>query len=162
MTLLFFHRTACLPWIDRAVIMRMRLSMLAVLALAAQSVVAQENKPEPAREELDVTMQIITDPDAKQPDDIVRRIQLPPRKSAEERASKPSEGESSEEPSDKGQERAREAQELGKEMSDRANEQAQEAAEQREKARRSENNERRPPGPPADPPRPPRPNPARP
>src|SRR5687768_6439968 len=40
----------------------------------------QAQQPGPKRDDLDVTMQIIVDPDAKLPDEVVRRIPLPERK----------------------------------------------------------------------------------
>ena len=64
----------------RAVIMRAGVVPAAflLLCLTAQSAAAQQEK----RNDLDVTMQIIVDPDAKLPDEVVRRIPLPARKSA--------------------------------------------------------------------------------
>jgi hypothetical protein len=47
------------------------------LCLLSESAAAQQEK----RNDLDVTMQIIVDPDAKLPDEVVRRIPLPARKS---------------------------------------------------------------------------------
>jgi hypothetical protein len=130
---------------------------LASLLLAVTTARAQE-KPPPKSDELDVTMQIIVDPDAKLPDEVVRRIPLPPRKPAQPPADA-SGVKKNEQPADaaRGQERAREARELGDEMSDRAKERAQEANEQREQARRSAVEKRRNPRPPPNPPSPPRP-----
>jgi len=145
-------RLLSLPCRRDAVIMRIRASVLFVLLLLANFALGQDNAQQPAREELDITMQIIADPDATLPDEVVRRIPLPVRKpaAAAERRATP-------EAAEKGQERAREAKELGREMSEGAKERAQEAAEQREQARRSQADERRRnPGPPTDPPRPPR------
>jgi hypothetical protein len=47
-----------------------------VLALVIPAVFAQ-SPPAPNRDDLDVTMHVIVDPDAKVPDEIVRRIPLP-------------------------------------------------------------------------------------
>jgi len=111
----------------------------------------------PKRDDLDVTMQIIVDPDAKLPDEVVRRIPLPERKpvatpatSGDQQASKDAAAES--------KQNAREAKELAKEASQSAKE---EAAEQREQARRARAEERErernnPPGNPNPPGRPPR------
>ena len=44
---------------------------------------AAAQQPQEKRDDLDVTMQIIVDPDAKLPDEVVRRIPLPARKSAD-------------------------------------------------------------------------------
>lgn len=137
----------------RAGIMRCRVkpTLLVLLCLAAESALAQD-KPAPKPDDLDVTMQIITDPDAKLPDEVVRHIPLPPRKPPASPASNATDA------ADKGQERAREAKELGREAAERAKERAREAAEQREQASRSMAEERRrnpdPPKPP--PPRGPR------
>lgn len=141
----------------RAVIINARVvsAMLVLLGLIASCAVAQE-KTEPKRDELDVTMQIIVDPDAKLPDEVVRRIPLPARKPAQQSVSDGDGQHAKPDAAAKGQERAREAQELGREMAERARERAQEAAEQREQARRSIADERRRnPGPPTEPPGPP-------
>jgi hypothetical protein len=116
------------------------------------------------RDDLDVTMQIIVDPDAKLPDEVVRRIPLPERKPADQSA-QPTAGDgdkSTKGPAAEDKERAREAKELGRELGQSAKEKAQDAKEQREQARRSAAEERRrnppePPGPPNPPGRPPRP-----
>jgi hypothetical protein len=151
-----------LPYLRGPVMMQVRVPLLLVLCLVAQCVIAQEQQPAPTREELDVTMQIIADPDAKLPDEVVRRIPLPARKPAQESTSSSSDTSTDPQPNAKGQERAREAQGLGREMSEGAKERAREAAEQREQARRAKTDERRNPGPPAEPPNPPRPTPPRP
>ena len=94
-----------LPCLQDKVIMRVRAGMLLALLLPANLALAQEEAQQPAREELDVTMQIIADPNAKQPDEVVRRIPLPARKpttSAREQRATP-------EAAAKGQERASEA-----------------------------------------------------
>jgi hypothetical protein len=66
-----------------AVIMRTAVMLAAVVALGsfAQRVEAQQSQEK--RDDLDVTMQIIVDPDAKLPDEVVRRIPLPVRKSTQ-------------------------------------------------------------------------------
>ncbi len=127
------------------------------LCLLAHSALAQqqsESKPKPAQgqDDLDVTMQIIVDPDAKRPDEVVRRIPLPERKPAD--SSKPNADKKAEQQADKAaraeaKQSAREAKDLAK----------QEAAEQREQARRSRAEERErnhPPKNPNPPGRPPR------
>jgi hypothetical protein len=138
-----------LPRRERAVIMS---AALLGVCLFAKGAVAQ-NKDE-KRDDLDVTMQIIVDPHAKLPDEVVRRIPLPARKPETQPAqSSPS---SKPDAKAKGPERASEAKEVGREMSEQAKERAQEATEQREQARRSKaEDRRRNPGPPANPPGPP-------
>ena len=127
-------------------------AVVVVLCLLAVSAFAQQ-QPEAKRDDLDVTMQIIVDPDAKLPDEIVRKIPLPARQATEPGAQGTGKESSPADASVKGQERAREARELGREMSERAKERGQEATEQREQARRSIADERRRnPGPPTDPP----------
>ena len=133
--------------------MRAGLIVAAALAFAGTVAHAAEDKPAARRDDLDVTMQIIVDPDAKLPDEVVRRIPLPARKPAEPSAA--SSGPANHATPDaaaKGQERAREAQELGKEMSQGAKERAQNANDQREQARREATEKRQNPGPPSEPP----------
>lgn len=127
-----------------------------LLFLFAPCAAAQE-KAASKSDELDVTMQIIVDPDAKLSDEVVRRIPLPARKRPEQSGSDPAKH-TKPDAATKGQERAADAQELGREMSERAKDRAQDAAEQREQARRSiaEDKRRRNPGPPSEPPRPPK------
>lgn len=150
----------------RTVIMRagVVLAAFALLCLFAESAAAQQ-PPQEKRDELDVTMQIIVDPDAKLPDEVVRRIPLPARKpdvptgaaqgnsgnSGKSETGKP-EGAGS----GKDKDAANEAREHGKETSQAAKERAREAADQREQARRAEAEERRRErGPPDDRPNPP-------
>jgi len=131
----------------------------ALSLLNAPRAFAQEST-ESKGDELDVTMQIIVDPDAKLPDEVVRRIALPARKAAPQPATTVDGEHTTPAAADKGQERADEAQELGRDMSERAKERAQDAADQREQARRSVADERRRnPNPPTEPPRSPPPRP---
>jgi type IV secretory pathway VirB10-like protein len=134
------------------------------LCLLAHGALAQQqsnSKPESkqGQDDLDVTMQIIVDPDAKLPDEVVRRIPLPERKPVDSPASKGDKKASKEAAADSKQS-AREAKEVAKEASQSAKE---EAAEQREQARRAraeererERNRPHPPGNPNPPGRPPR------
>ncbi|HEY5761289.1 MAG TPA: hypothetical protein VIU34_35960 [Steroidobacter sp.] len=131
------------------------LCLLAHGALAQQQ---SDSKPESkqGQDDLDVTMQIIVDPDAKLPDEVVRRIPLPERKSVDSPATNADKNASKEAAADSKQS-AREAKELAKEASQSAKE---EAAEQREQARRARAEERErernhPPGNPNPPGRPP-------
>jgi hypothetical protein len=132
---------------------------LAVLVINAVAAIAAD-KARPASDELDVTMQIIVDPDAKLPDEVIRRIPLPARKTEKQPSTSEPAKPTSPEPATKGQERAREAQDLGSEMSQRAKDKAREANDQREEARRAIADERRrnhdPPSHPSPPGRPPR------
>ena len=142
---------------DRAAIMQHRVApaLLTLLCLVAQPAMSQDKEATPKQDDLDVTMQIITDPDAKRPDEVVRQIPLPPRKPAAPAANNAADAAA------KGKEQASEAKELAREAKERAKERAKEAAEQREQASRSMAEERRsnpdPPGRPERPPRPPRP-----
>jgi hypothetical protein len=130
---------------------------LAIALIVIGECAFAQAEPNAKRDDLDVTMQIIVDPDAKLPDEVVRRIALPPRKAAEQPAQGRREPDKPDAAS-KGQERAQEAQELGREASENARERTQEAAELREQARRAKAEEhQREHGPPPDPPgRPPR------
>jgi len=149
------------------VIMRagVMLAVFALLCLFAESAAAQQ-PPQEKRDELDVTMQIIVDPDAKLPDEVVRRIPLPARKpEASPAAAAGTSGNSSGKSDSAGSgknDAASEASEHGKETSQDAKERAREAADQREAARRAEAEERRrerePPDRPDPPNRPPRNN----
>ena len=144
---------------QRTVIMRAAVASVAflLLCLFAETAAAQE-QPQGKRDDLDVTMQIIVDPDAKLPDEVVRRIPLPTRKAAESPPPGTTGGkpESAGDGADKDQDRGNEAREQGRETSEAAKERAREAAEQREAARRAEAEERRRErGPPDDRPNPP-------
>lgn len=147
-----YASTNILQRLDRTGIMQCGAApaLLASLCLIVQSAMA-DDKPAPKRDDLDVTMQIITDPDAKLPDEVVRHIPLPARKPSAAPTN------NAKEATDKSQERAREAKELGSEAAERAKERAKDAAEQREQATRSMADERRrnppKPPPPARPPR---------
>ena len=66
----------------RAVMMRAAVMLAAVVALGSFTQHAAAQQSQEKRDDLDVTMQIIADPDAKLPDEVVRRIPLPTRKSA--------------------------------------------------------------------------------
>lgn len=148
-----------LPRSARAVMMVCVMLATSAVLYPVDRALAQQSPP--ARNDLDVTMQIIADPDARTPEDIVRRIPLPAHKPAE--PGKPAAQNENRKPdaADKGQERAREAQELGREMSESARDKSKDAAEQREQARRSITEQARehpnqPPEPPGRPPHPPR------
>jgi hypothetical protein len=104
-------------------------------------------------DDLDVTMRVIVDPDAKVPDEIVRRISLPKPQSSTDTApksDKPNEQGKPTEPGAKGKERSSEAREQGREFGQQTAEQAKQRADE---ARRNE----KPPGPPNNPPGPPTP-----
>ena len=157
-----------LPRPPRATIIQVRVkyATFMVLSLLAHGALAQQPPAasEPKGDDLDVTMQIIVDPDAKLPDEVVRRIPLPERKPADPSATQSNLGvadKSTKDTAAESKERAREAKELGRELGQSAKEKAQEAKEQREQARRSAAEERRrnppdPPGNPNPPGRPPR------
>ena len=132
------------------------------LAFASNSYAAEagaRDAPQP-NDELDVTMQVIADPNAKLPEDVIRRIPLPPRKPDAAATSPPARRDKGDDASSRGDERSREAREVGREISERAQERSQDATQQREQARRAIADERRrnpdPPRSPPDPPRPPR------
>jgi hypothetical protein len=128
-------------------IMPVHVAMLLALYAVAPCVFAQE-AVDAQREELDVTMQIIADPDAKQPDEVVRRIPLPVRK-PDAPSGQP-----------KGEQRKADTAKAdpAREVAENANDRAKQAVEQREDAQRAVVNERRRN---PDPPSPPRPRPPR-
>jgi hypothetical protein len=144
-----------LPAMQRTAMMR----GAAFASLLFMSCVASAEEKAPPSDDLDVTMQIIVDPNAKQPEEIVRRIPLPVRTppGPAPASSDPGRKDEASTASAKGQDRARQAQELGSEMSQSAKERAQQANDQREQARRTVVDERHnPPKPPEPPGRPPR------
>ena len=154
-----------LPRSSQTTIIQPRVKHVTFLALCllAHGALAQQqsdSKPESrskqGQDDLDVTMQIIVDPDAKLPDEVVRRIPLPERKSVDSPATK-ADKKASKEAAAESKQSAREAKDLAKEASQTAKE---EAAEQREQARRARAEERErernhPPGNPHPPGRPP-------
>jgi len=138
-----------------------RVVVLAFACCLALPVVAQDKAGK--RDDLDVTMQIIVDPNAKLPDEVVRHIPVPtsrttPSGDSTTKSTPKSDAEA------KGLERAQEARELGREAAETAKERAREAAQQREEAREEARNsdakdrdkDKDPPG------RPDRPNPPQP
>lgn len=106
-----------------------RIAVLTFATCYSLSVAAQA--PTAGAEDLDVTMQIIVDPDAKLPDEVVRRIPLPEQRGP----AKPPERKP--EPATKDTKQA--SREVGKEAAAGARESArqarEEAKEQREEAR---------------------------
>jgi len=125
-----------------------RLVFASMLAIIVPTVFAQAPPANPS-DDLDVTMRVIVDPNAKVPDEIVRRIQLPKPAQPATPSNKPAE------PGEKGKERASGAREQGREVGQQASEEAK---------RRSEEARRKKPPPPARPdtPGPPRDPPGRP
>jgi hypothetical protein len=158
----------CLPRASRATIIQVRVkyATVMVLSLLAHAALAQQPPATaaPSRDDLDVTMQIIVDPDAKLPDEIVRRIPLPERKSTPPAATQTqSKGaRQPDKPDRQDKSNASEAKELAREAGQSARDSAKEAREQSEQARRAaaeerrrrnEDNPNRPPTPPGRPPR---------
>lgn len=87
---------------------------LATLTLFTQGAAAQQ-QPQGRRDDLDVTMQIIVDPDAKLPDEVVRRIPVPTRKPVESPPAAARDNTGKQETGPPGQDRDRAANEHGKE-----------------------------------------------
>jgi hypothetical protein len=145
--------------------MRAAVMLAAVVALGSFAQRGDAQQSQEKRDDLDVTMQIIVDPDAKLPDEVVRRIPLPARKpdaptggaaGNSSNSGKSDGGKPESAGSGKDKDATNEAREHGKEASQAAKERNREAAEQREAARRAEAEERRrQPGPPDDRPNPP-------
>jgi len=102
-----------------------------VLALIVPAVFAQ-SPPARNRDDLDVTMHVIVDPDAKVPDEIVRRIPLPKPAQPATGASSTNTNQSGKpsEPGAKGQERANEAREKGREFGKEVSEEAKQRSEE--------------------------------
>ena len=118
-----------------------RIVVLTLASCYSLSALAQERAGRD--DDLDVTMQIIVDPDAKLPDEVVRRIPLPAQRSPASSASPTRSGgkpvDTKPEPAAKGAERNQESREVGKEAAESARERAkdarEQAKEQREEAR---------------------------
>jgi hypothetical protein len=131
-----------------------RVAVLALAALLATPALAQDKAGK--RDDLDVTMQIIVEPNAKLPDEVVRQIPLPtsranpPGDSAQKSQTKAE--------AEKAQARAKEAEQLGREAAETARERAHEANQQREEARNSNAKDRDKDTGPPDRPNPPRRN----
>ena len=121
-----------------------RIVVLTLASCYSLSALAQEQAS--GADDLDVTMQIIVDPNAKLPDEVVRRIPLPAQRSSASSASPTPSGnkpvdtkpEAAKGP-ERGSERGSESREVGKEAAESARERAKEAreqaTEQREEAR---------------------------
>lgn len=118
-----------------------RIVALTLASCYSLSALAQERVG--GADDLDVTMQIIVDPNAKLPDEVVRRIPLPAQRSSASSASPTPSGrkpvDTKPEPAVRGSERGQESREAGKEAAESARERAKEAreqaTEQREEAR---------------------------
>lgn len=140
-----------------------RLGVAWIVVALAPCAMAQTAPPAPATsDDLDVTMRVIVDPNAKVPDEIVRRISLP-----QPRTDKPPgrEGDAPAEssaPATRGEERASQAREQGREFGQDVAEQARQRAEEARRNTRPPANPGpstpprnppvTPPGPPATPP----------
>lgn len=118
-----------------------RLYFASLLALIVPAVFAQ-SPPARNRDDLDVTMHVIVDPDAKVPDEIVRRIPLP-------KPAQPATGVTSQ----PGKSRASDSHDKGREFGEQVSEDAKQRSEE------ARHNKGPPPGksnkPPAPPGRPP-------
>ena len=105
-----------------------------------------QTPPERSDEDLDVTMRIIVDPDAKVPDEIVRRIPLPkPQQSAATATEKSNKQNEPDKPAEKGKERLRRLTAQGREFGQQTAEQAKQRADE---ARRNNDKPPKPPKPP--------------
>ena len=127
------------------------LTLAMVLGFMATAAFSQ-SPPARSRDDLDVTMHVIVDPDAKVPDEIVRRIQLPKPGQSAPAEDKKGTDEKKTEPGAKGQERSSEAREQGREFGQQVSEEA------RQRAEEVKRNQGKPP----DKPKPPRTPPGRP
>jgi len=108
-----------------------------------------QSPPARSRDDLDVTMRVIVDPNAKVPEEIVRRIQLPKPGQAAPAEDKKSTGEKPAEPGAKGQERSSEAREQGREFGQQVSEEAKQRADE---VKRNQGKKPDKPNPPPSPP----------
>ena len=129
-----------------------RLFFASLLALIVPAVFAQ-SPPARNRDDLDVTMHVIVDPDAKVPDEIVRRIPLPkpaqPATGAPNQSGKPGQSDKPSEPGAQGQQHATEAHDQGREFGEQVSEDAKHRSEE------ARHDKGPPPGKPDKPPKPP-------
>ena len=129
-----------------------RLYISSLLALITPAVFAQ-SPPARNRDDLDVTMHVIVDPDAKVPDEIVRRIPLPkPAQPATGGASttKPK----SDKPSEPGADASGQGREFGQQVSEDAKQRSEEARNNKKPKPPPGQPPGRPPSPPGRPPTP--------
>jgi len=134
-----------------------RFHLAAVLGLVVPAVFAQA-PPAPKGDDLDVTMRVIVDPNAKVPDEIVRRIQLPKpampatpsQKPGDQQ--KPAEQGKPAEPGAQGQQRAAEARDQGREFGQQVSEEAKQRSEEARRNKPPPPGSPGTPGPPRDPP----------
>jgi hypothetical protein len=133
-----------------------RLYFASLLALITPAVFAQ-SPPASNRDDLDVTMHVIVDPDAKVPDEIVRRIPLP--KPAQPATGAPSTNTTeSGKPTEKDKKPAPAAGSQGREFGQQVSEDARQRAEDAKNSKKPKPPPPRPPGnPPSPPGRPPTP-----
>ena len=123
-----------------------RLYFVSLLALITPAVFAQ-SPPARNRDDLDVTMHVIVDPDAKVPDEIVRRIPLP-------KPAQPATGATSTSTTESGKPKAASGQgrEFGQQVAEDAKQRADEA--RNNKKPKPEKPPGKPPSPPGRPPTP--------
>jgi hypothetical protein len=126
-----------------------RLCFASVLAFIGPTVLAQA-PPASGSDDLDVTMRVIVDPNAKVPDEIVRRIQLPRPAQPATPSNKPAEPGA--QGKGKGTERASGAREQGREVGQQASEEAKRRSEEARRKKPPPPGRPDTPGPPRDPP----------
>jgi hypothetical protein len=143
-----------LPRMNSPAMMRRTVKCAATVTLLLTSAytLAQQT-PAAKKDDLDVTMQIMVDPAAMRPDEVIRKIPLPAHKAATPAAEQTKSEPAKSSASATGQDGASDANQHGQDMADHAQERAQEAADQREQARRSaaEDHRKNPPKPPPPP-----------
>jgi len=132
-----------------------RVGIMLSLALMASAVSAQTPPTQP-RDDLDVTMRVIVDPNAKVPDEIVHRIPLPkpaqPASGTAPQSENPDKSDksdkSSTEPGAKGKDHAPDARQQGREFGQQTAEEARQHGEDARKNKEPKSNPRGPPNPP--------------
>jgi hypothetical protein len=119
---------------------------LGMMALIASAVSAQA-PPAGSRDDLDVTMRVIVDPNAKVPDEIVHKIPLP--KPGQPAGAPPPKGKP-DDPGAKGKSNSAEARDQGREFGQQTADQARQRSE--EARRNKPDKPDKPPGKPPEPP----------
>lgn len=122
---------------------------IAITVLAAHASATSVAQTVPAPEALDVTMQVIKDPAAQIPDEVVHRIPLPVPRGPARPADPPGRDGAGRR---HGEDTSAQARELGAEIAEQARQQARDIAEQQAEAGRAIAEEARRNAPPLDPP----------
>ena len=138
---------------SEGIMRRARRLGLVVVLVFGPLVVSAQTPPARAQDDLDVTMRVIADPNAKVPDEIVRRIPLPKPAQTAPASGKPSD-KSTDKPDDKpkGQDAAAKPPDPGRDFGQGVADDAKQRADEAKRAKPEPPGQTRPPGKPPSPP----------